>query len=495
MIPKELENKILRLHFAEKWPIGTIAKQVGVHHSTVRRVLSQHGVVEARATQRPSIAEPFIPFIVETLERFPSLTASRLYEMVRERGYPGGPDHFRSVVARFRPRKPAEAYLRVRTLPGEQAQVDWGHFGKHQVGGAARPLLAFVMVLSWSRQLFVRFSLDQKMSSFLRGHAEAFDFFGGCPRVLLYDNLKSVVLERRGDAIRFNPTLLDFAAHYRFEPRPAAPYRANEKGRVERAIQYIRKSFFAARRFNDIDDLNAQALAWCTGIAADRRCPEDRTMSVGEAFAEEQSSLLERPDDDFPVDERVEVRVGKTPYVRFDRNDYTVPHDHVRRGLVVSATDKIVRVIDGDEVIATHDRCWDIGKQVEDPDHVAALVGKKRRGRRGRGMDRLAHVAPASRDLLVRAGERGHNLGAATAGLLRLLDSYGAEALQEAIVEALDRDACHVAAVRQVLDRRQQESGKPPPIPVALPDDPRVRDIHVKPHALATYDGLEVTDA
>src|SRR5262249_37561261 len=159
----------------------------------------------------------------------------------------------------------AEAYLRLRTLPGEQAQVDWGHFGKIRIGRALRRLFCFVMVLSYSRQIFLRFYLSAAMPSFLRGHVEAFDFFEGSARILLYDTLKSAVLERKGDAIRFHPTLLELAAHYHYLPRPVAPARGNQKGRVERAIRYIRDNFFAARTFTDLDDLNAQALAWAQG--------------------------------------------------------------------------------------------------------------------------------------------------------------------------------------------------------------------------------------
>ena len=322
MIPKELEAKILRYHHVEKWPVGTIASQVGVHHDTVERVLRQAGLPVIKKADRPSIVDPYLPFITRTLQRFPRLQASRLFQMVRERGYPGQPDHFRHVIARIRPRPPAEAYLRLRTLPGEQAQVDWAHFGKLGIGRALRPLMAFVMVLSWCRKIFLRFFLDQRMSSFLQGHVEAFAAFNGSARVLLYDNLKSVVLERKGDAIRFHPTLLDLAAHYRFEPRPVAPHRGNEKARAERAIRYARQSFFAARRFVDLDDLNRQAAEWCEGLASDRPCPEDKTMTVREAFADEQPRLLSLPERPFVTDDRVEVRVGKTPYVRYDRNDY-----------------------------------------------------------------------------------------------------------------------------------------------------------------------------
>jgi len=238
--------------------------------------------------------------------------------MVRERGYAGGPDHFRHVISRHRPRPKAEAYLRLRTLPGEQAQVDWAHFGRYTIGRAERPLMAFVMVLSYSRAIFLRFFLIALLENFLRGHVGAFERWGGLARTVLYDNLKSVVLERQGDAIRFHPTLLDFAAHYRYEARPVAIARGNEKGRVERAIQYIRSAFFAGRSFADLADLNAQADAWCQGIAADRRRPGDQGKTVREAFAEEEPHLRSLPDNPYPIFERKGVCAHKTPYVRFD---------------------------------------------------------------------------------------------------------------------------------------------------------------------------------
>jgi transposase len=222
MISKEAEADVLRLFHAEKWRVGTIATQLGLHHTTVQRVLQQAGVEPKQVASRPSMSDAYIPFIVEQLEKHSGLCASRLFEMVKARGYPGGADHFRRVVARYRPRKPAEAFHRLKTLPGEQAQVDWAHFGKFRVGRAERVLWAFVMVLSYSRQVFLRFFLGSSMPFFVRGHVEAFEFFGGVPRVLLYDNLKSAVLERRGDLIRFNPKLVALAAHYRFEPRPVA---------------------------------------------------------------------------------------------------------------------------------------------------------------------------------------------------------------------------------------------------------------------------------
>jgi hypothetical protein len=326
------------------------------------------------------------------------------------------------------------------------------------------------------------------MASFLRGHEAAFQAWGGLPRVLLYDNLKSAVLERQGTAIRFHPTLLAFAAHYRFEPRPVAVARGNEKGRVERAIRYVRDSFFAARTWQDLDDLNAQAEAWCLGQAADRPCPEDRTLSVREAFAQEQPRLLTLPENPFATEERVAVKVGKTPYVRFDLNDYSLPFTHVQRLLTVVASPQEVRVLDGAAVIARHRRSYDKGAQIEDEVHLAQLAARKRAARAHRGQDRLAWAAPNSRALLVAAAERGENLGSLTAALLRLLDTYGASELQAAIDEALTRGVPHPNAVRLSLERRREQRALPPPLSLTLPDDPRVREAAVRPHALADYD-------
>jgi len=484
-----LEAEIFRLHFAEQWKVGTIATQLGVHHGVVRRVLRQAGLPVPKLSPRLSIVDPYLPFIHEVFEKYPTLPASRLFHMVKQRGYPGSESRLREVVALVRPRPKGEAYLRLSTLPGEQAQVDWAHFGRFRVGRALRWLLAFVMVLSWSRKIFLRFFLDARMPSFLRGHVEAFNTFEGVPRSLLYDNLKSAVVERIDDAIRFHPTLLELATHYRFGPRAAAPGRGNEKGRVERAIRYIRDSFFAGREVTDLDELNEQARLWCVEIADARRWPDDRDRMVAEAFEEERGHLLPLPDDDFPCTERVEVGVRKRPYVRFDKNLYSVPHELVHEQLVVLADLERVRVCKGANVVATHTRCWDARQVIEDPAHIAALVEHKRAARQHRGMDRLRQAAPHSGVFLRGVAERGLNLGSTTARLLALLDEYGAGELDDALRETTELGLVQVHSVRQILEQRRHAQGLPPPIAVALPD-PRLRDVVVRPHDLSTYDQI-----
>ncbi len=490
MISRALEAEILRLHHGEHWLIGTIATQLRVHHSTVRRVLAQAGVPLAPLTVRASIAAPYVAFMIETLTKYPTLRASRLYQMVRERGYPGAPDHFRGIVAQLRPRRAAEAYLRLRTLPGEQAQVDWAHFGPLRIGRAVRPLMAFVMVLSYSRQLFLRFYPGAAMNYFIGGHVEAFAAFTAVPRVLLYDNLKSAVLERQGEAIRFNPTLLELAAHYRFEPRPVAVARGNEKGRVERAIRFVRDAFFAARIFRDLEDLNAQADAWCQGAAAERLCPEDRVRTVRVVFAEEQPRLLALPAQPFPTTQPIAVEAGKTPYVRFDLNDYSIPHTHVLRTLTVLATLDTVRIVDGQTLLANHPRCFDRGQQIEVRAHVESLVAHKRAGRAHRAQDRLHHATPSAQALFLRAAAQGVHLGVLTRGLLVLLESHGASALEAAMAAALAEDAAHLGGVRHFIDAHAHARGQRPPIAVVLPNDPRLHTINVRPQSLSAYEQL-----
>jgi transposase len=489
MIDKELEAQILRLYAVEKWPVGTICRQLGVHHQSVERVLAQAGLRQDDRVVRSSL-DAWLPLIEDTLRKYPGLCASRLYQMAVERGHRGSPDHFRHYVSRHRPRRSAEAFARLRTLPGEQGQVDWGHFGVVKVGRALRRLVAFVLVLSFSRRIFLRFGFDQGMAGFLDGHQRAFEHFGGVTRVLLYDNLKSAVLERVGDAIRMHPTMLSFAMHHGFEARPVAVARGNEKGRVERSIRYVRTNFFGARQWKDLDDLNAQALAWCDEVAAARPWPEDRTRTVQQAIEQETPLLLPLPADRYPVAERREVHVGKTPYVRFDLNDYSVPHDLVQRTVVVFATPGEVRVVDGDKVVATHARSYDKHATVENPQHIAALIAHKRKARHHRAQDRLIEAVPQVRELLTLLAVRGDALGSAVGYLVKLHDRYGPADFAQAIAQALAANTPHPNNVRLLLERIRHQRGLPEPIVVPLVTAPHLQGLHVRPHELHTYDRL-----
>jgi transposase len=490
MITPEQHAEIRRLYYGEHWRVGTIAAALGVHHETVRAALVNDTQSVRRGTCRVTQLDPYLAFVRDTLAQYPRLRATRLFEMVKGRGYAGSVVQLRRAVRLIRPAATAAVYRRLTVLAGEEAQIDWGAFGSMRIGRGVRPLSGFVMVLSYSRAIFALFTVDQTLESFLRGHVEAFQTWPGVARTLVYDNLRSAVLERAGTAIRFHPRLLELAGHYHFAPRPCTPGRANEKGKVERQIQYLRHAFFAARTFVDIEDLNAQFRRWRDTVAHQRPHPEQRDRTVAQVLADEQSRLLPLPAHPFETDVMRPVISGKTPYVRFDRNSYSIPHTHVRRPLTLLASPAIVRVVAGAAEIARHPRSYDTGAVIEQAAHVAGLVAATRQTNPSTARDRLRLAVPAVTTLLERLATRGESLRVHVARLLTLLDDYGPQDLAAAIDRALDRDALGAGAIAHILETRRRQRGLKPPIPIALPDHPGVRDLDVTPHRLETYDEL-----
>jgi hypothetical protein len=237
--------------------------------------------------------------------------------------------------------------------------------------------------------------------------------------------------------------------------------------------------------------LNAQAIAWCDSQAADRLCPEDTLLSVREVFIQEQPKLLSLPENPYPIEEREIVKVGKTPYVRFDLNDYSIPHTYVRRALTVIAKPDLVTIIDGSNIIAEHKRSYDKGKQIELESHLKTLSDYKKRAHQSHGQDRLMQAAPTSHELLKQAVLHGYHLRSVITNLLQLLDGYGALELEIAINEALVRGVPHPNAVRLCLEKRREDRKQLPPVTLDLPNDKRVRDLVVRPHDLRSYDQLK----
>ena len=493
MISEAQRAEIRRLFYAEHWRIGTIASELGLHADTVRAAL-ETARFNVRTLVRPSALDPYVPFLRATLEQYPRLRATRLHEMIAARGYAGSVTQTRRLVGRLRPRPPAEAYLRLHTLPGEQAQVDWGHFGNLSVGQARRPLSAFVMVLSWSRAIHALFTLDQTLESFLRGHVEAFRYFQGSARTLLYDNLKSAVLARHGPAIQFHPRLLELAGHYHFLPRPCAVGRGNEKGRVERQIRFLRDRFFAARCFRDVDDLNAQFLRWRDDWAHARPHPDDPHKTVGKALGEERPRLLALPEHPFECHRILARSSGKTPYLRFDTNDYSIPPELLRKPLTLVATPDAVRILDGETEVAQHPRSYDRRQCIEDPRHLEALVAFKQAARAPTRTGRLRAALAHAEVFLEEIVQRGLSLPDATRQLVRLLDDYGAEATDAALAETLRRGTPTPASVALWLEQRQRAQRRLPKLPLELPARTDVRGLHVTPHDLETYDALSRLD-
>jgi transposase len=491
MLSSDLRAQIRHWFYAEHWKVGTIAQQLGLHPDTVRHALDTEQFHRVKHL-RPLLTDPYVEFIGQTLQRFPRLRATRIYQMIRERGYTGSVVQLRRVVARLRPVH-QEPFLRLRFFPGEQGQVDWAHFGEVPVGRARRRLSCFLTTLSYSRALYLEFFFDQSMENFLRGHVRAFHDWSGQPRILLYDNLRSAVLERRGDQIHFHPRLLDLCSHYHCAPRLCQIRAGNQKGRVERAILYVRESFWAGRTFTTLEELNRQVLLWRDQVAHQRPWPDDDSRTVKQVFDEEQPRLLPLPAHPFETDLVLPIHAGKTIYLRFDLNDYSIPPGAIRRPLTLVASDSRVRILDGSsKEIAQHRRSYDRHQLILDPDHQQALLEEKRKAFGSTPGGRLSQAVPESEALLDAAFARGESAGSQTAQLLKLLDTYGAAELRTAIREALERNTPHASSVAFILSRRQRSQKQTAPTPVDLSRHPELQSLDVTPHDLESYD--ELTD-
>jgi hypothetical protein len=309
---------------------------------------------------------------------------------------------------------------------------------------------------------------------------------GGLPRQWLFDNAKTVVIDRRGDAVRFHPLLLDLASCLHVQPRLCAPRRPQEKGGVERAIRFFKERFFAARSFHSIEQGNVQLSEFIDTIAHGRPHPRWPERSVAEVFAEEQARLLPLPDPLPSTDLVTLVPVDRTAFVRLDTNRYSVPHTYAGHTLTLVASDTDLRLLDGDTPVAHHPRSWGRNQWFELPAHRAALVEEKRAARDLKGRDRLRAEIPEVEPLFERWVDAGRNLGSMVARVIVLLDAYGAPVLRHALVEMLARGTHDPGALAILCEQHRRQRGDRPTRVVTFGD--HVREREVVPHDLGGYD-------
>ncbi len=481
-----VEAEIRRLYYAEHWRIGTIAAQLGVHHDVVRRVLGRLDPRPPPPAPRPPLLAPFVAFVDETLSQYPRLRATRLYDMIQGRGYQGSVRTLRDYVATVRPAPKSEVFLRVEPLVGEQAQIDWAYVGRVPVPGGERALWVFVMVLSWSRAMWAELVLEMTAASLRRSLVRALTYFGGSTRQWLFDNPKIVVLERHGDAVRFHPALLELAGVYHAMVRLCRPRKPQQKGRVERAVRFLRDRFFAARMITSVEQGNRELAHFIDNIADARLHPRLRDKSVAEYFAQEQGRLLKLPGVAPSIDLVTPIPVDKTASVRFDTNWYSAPPGCAERTITLVASDTAVRLVDAGVEVADHRRCWGRRQTIDLPEHRQALLDIKRGARESKGQDRLRAALPGFDTLLARWVDSGRNLGSMTARTLRLLDLYGQELMAAACAEILARGSHDPSALAVLCEQRRRAERRPVPIDVDL--GPHVPDRDVIPHDLETYD-------
>jgi len=486
MTTPDAEAEIVRLHFAEHWKVGTIAAQLGVHPDVVRRILGIGVARSPDAAPRPRLVDPFRDFIASTLASYPALCSTRLHDMVCQRGFRGSARTLRAYVATVRPQRHREVFLHTEPLSGEQAQIDWAYIGKLPVPGGLRALWLFVIVLSHSRALWGEFVLDLSVYSLCRSLVRAAKSLGGVTRQWLFDNPKTVVLERVGHAARFHPTLLSLCAEMRAQPRLCGVRQPQHKGRVERAIRYLRDRFLAGRTILSVADGNQQLQQFIADIAHPRPHPVLSPRTVADVFAEERTRLLPLPNPLPPTDQVVPVHVDTQAFVRLDTNRYSVPPNYAGRTLTLVADDVRLRILDGATEVASHPRCFGRRQIIENPEHRASLVQERRAAADLKGRDRILTVAPAFNVILERWALGGRSLAIQVTRAIKLLDLYGDEVFASAVAEIAERGLRDVGALAVACDRIRRDRHRPVPVDITLPA--HIEDRDIVPHDLETYD-------
>ncbi len=490
MISVENWAEIRRLRKVQKMSKRGVAKRLGIHRDTVTRALESDEPPKYRRASCGSILDPYKPKIHALLAENPNLSGVRIFEIVGGEGYPGKLSIVRDFVREVRPQyKPKPVYIRMEYHPGEYGQVDWGEMPDPVLWqGQWCRVNAFVMVLCYSRLLYVEFSLATQLADFLRCHQNGLYFFGGAPQSCVYDNLSSVVKRRRGTDITLNETFQQFAGYYCFQVHPCWPGAANQKGTVERPIDYIATNFWAGRYFADFDDLVRQGQTWMRETANVRLHSTTRRRPV-DLFAEERSHLLTLPAEPFDTDWVLYPKVRKDCVVRVETNDYSLPWQYAQRhrdqAVEVRVDGQWVRVMeDNGAEAARHPRCYGRHQQVLNRAHYEGLW-KSRAAAAFAALERgfLEAYGDVGRHFYAGLGRKTKRLKEALETVLRLERQYAHADIVAALEVAVQHSCFDVAAVQYLLHTGQAISASQPVTPTAI-------CVPVEVRALETYDGL-----
>lgn len=477
----------LKLYLVDGLPMRVIAKKLGMSRNTVRRLVGR-GASKPRAPALPrmSLLTPYEKKLKALIEDTPELTAPAVLEKLRADGYRGGVSILREKLRGLRPRE-KEAFLTLDFKPGEAVQVDWADFG-FALPGVPRRVSAFVMALCHSRYLYIEFALSQSLGSLLRCMERGLRFFGGTTHVDIFDNMKTVVLQHNNQGIAFNRNFLEYASSRGFAVRACNVRRGNEKGRVERPIGFVRSRFWPGRRFTDLMDLNAQALAWRDDYANNRVHEVTGKVPALVFEHEEKAVLRPLPTTPFNTDDVDGQTVTKSFRVRFDKNTYSVPPGLVSQALVVRADDDWVRVKLGEKEVAAHRRSWLTGADFELPEHRELALEMKPGGSR----DGLPHILLRMGEVATRyfkvASAGTKSLNRETVRLVFFAEVYGAAETAEAMADVMTSGHVGADYVEYVL--RQKKGLVPRAMPLKL-GRPELDEPSLPEPDLSRYDALD----
>ena len=459
-----------------------IARALGLNRKTVAKWLARRRYAPQQRRPRSSILDPFKPRIVRLLDAHP-YSAQQIFQRLREEGYRGGVTIVRDYVHRIRPTK-LPVYLKLHFAPGECAQIDWGCWGTVAVGNTRRRLSFFVMVLAFSRQMFLEFTISQTMEHFLSCHEHAFLAFGGVPSKIMVDNLKSAVLQRlAGVAPVFNPRYLDFARHHGFTITPCTVARANEKGQVESGVGYVKKNFLRGLDLTEFSAIQAAAQVWLDTIANVRIHKQTQRRPV-DLLQDER--LGPHNPNRYDVARTTTTRASSQFRITVDANHYSVPCTYAHRRLTVKLyPDRVVIYFDA-QLVARHTRSYSRHLDIEDPEHAKGLLAERLRAREQRLMLRFLALSPDAQAYYDGLEQKRLNARHHLRKIVALAEIYPLDAIARAISDGLAFAAFSAEYISNILESRARALPEPGPLQLTRRAD--LLDIDIPAPDLTAYD-------
>lgn len=486
MIDYETYCKIRKLHQETGGSFNKIGDELGIDPETVAKYVRAEKFAPRAGKKRASKLDAFKPMITRLLDRHP-YSVTQILGRLREEGYEGGLSILKEYVSVVRPvRHPA--FLSLAFEPGEAAQVDWGNAGTIQIGNTRRRLSFFVMVLCHSRMAYVEFTCGEGMEHFLTCHRKALEYFGATPSAIIIDNLKTGVLRHRfGEKAVFHPRYLDLAAHYGFEPRACNARKANEKGRVENGVGYVRKNFLAGLEIPPgLSAINAGVLHWLSSVANVRIHAATRKTPL-ELFQIEKPAMRPLPAEGADTSvTRPACRVNNLCRVTLDTNHYTVPFRYASKQLTLVLFPDRLCLYDGAALVASHSRSYERHRDFEDPDHVRELLDQRRRAHAAKWLQRFYALSPQAEHYHQQLAARSLNARSHINKIVALSDIYGADKVARAIDDAIASQAFASQYIENILQQRERHTPLPGPLHLTRRSD--LLDLELSPADLSLYD-------
>jgi transposase len=365
MISKEVFMDIIAMR-RNGYSIRKIAKLTGIHRKTVKRHLESNSFPAYKKEERKLfILEPYTQIIRDYLDQ-DDYQATWVYDRLKRMGYAGSYDTVKIYVRSIKEQKTRLAYARFETEPGLQAQVDWGDFQVQEPNGKTLTLYAFVLLLGYSRAMYVELVERCTLETFLDGHIRAFHFLQGVPAEILYDNMKNVVLGRENGKTVFNVEFLHFAHHYGFQPKACPPYSPWVKGKVERPMDYIRERFWRGYSFSSLSQANRDMIVWLEETA-NQRIHGTHRQPIPCRWKEEISCLGKLPLMDYDTSLKVFRKVYKDCQLSYNGNRYKVPYQVIGKKVMLKVKGQLIRIYHDQDLLASYQEPPGQGQVIGDP--------------------------------------------------------------------------------------------------------------------------------